>query len=172
MELYIMYLFFPTFRLNLVFALNGFSFLSQIQKVEFTALKGSLEPADNGIPVKKHHLPVLTLKLIGCSKFFYDECLWASNKKFRVLHRKERSPAKYLLASAVLCCGRENVFQVGWIKQADKNPFLDFITDSAKLEDLNVICNKLKLRPEHKLSNLKSKYQTSHHSRISYRTVF
>ena len=38
-----MYLFFPTFRLDL-------SFLSQIQddaKVEFTALKGSLEPADN-----------------------------------------------------------------------------------------------------------------------------
>ena len=47
-----MYLFFPIFRLNL-------SFLSQIQddaKAEFTALKGSLEPADNGIPVKKHHL--------------------------------------------------------------------------------------------------------------------
>ena len=38
-----MYLFFPTFRLDL-------SFLSQIQddaKVEYTALKGSLEPADN-----------------------------------------------------------------------------------------------------------------------------
>ena len=79
-----MYLFFPTFRLNLVFAVNCFSFLSQIQddaKVEFTALKGSLEHADNGIPVKKHHLPVLTLKLIGCSKFFYDECLWASKQK-------------------------------------------------------------------------------------------
>ena len=45
-----MYLFFPTFGLNLVFALNCFSFLSQIQddaKVEFTALKRSLEPADN-----------------------------------------------------------------------------------------------------------------------------
>ena len=57
-----MYLFFPTFRLNLVFAVNCFSFLSQIQdnaKGEFTALKGSLEPTDNGIPV---HLPVLTLK--------------------------------------------------------------------------------------------------------------
>ena len=91
---YIMCLFFPTFRLNLVSAVNCFSFLSQIQddaKVEFTTLKGSLEPADNGIPV---HLPVLTLKLIGCSKFFYDECLWP--KKFEVLHRKERSLAKCL----------------------------------------------------------------------------
>ena len=37
-----MYLFFPTSRLNLVFAVNCFSFLSQIlddAKVEFTALK-------------------------------------------------------------------------------------------------------------------------------------
>ena len=79
-----MYLFCLTFRLNLVFAVNCFSFLSQIPddaKTEFTALKGSLETAGNGIPVKKHHLPVLTLKLIGCSKFFYDECLWASKQK-------------------------------------------------------------------------------------------
>ena len=76
-----MYLFFPTFRLNLVFAVNCFSFLSQIEddaKVDFTALKGSLGPADNGIPV---HLLVLTLKLTGCSKFFYDECLWAGKQK-------------------------------------------------------------------------------------------
>ena len=45
-----MYLFFLTFRLNLIFAVNCFSFLSQIQddaKVEFIALKRSLEPADN-----------------------------------------------------------------------------------------------------------------------------
>ena len=73
-------------KLNLVFAVNCFSFLSQIlddAKVEFTALKRSLEPADNGIPVKKHHLPVLTLKLSGCSKFFYDEYLWASKQKIQ-----------------------------------------------------------------------------------------
>ena len=70
-----MYLFFSTFRLNLVFAVNCFSFLSQIlddAKVEFTTLKRSLETADNSIPVKKHYLPVLTLKLSGCSKFFYE----------------------------------------------------------------------------------------------------
>ena len=75
------------------------------------------------------------------------------------------------LAFAVFCYGRENVFQVGWIKEANKNTFLDFITGSAKLEDLNVICNKLTIRLEHKLSNLKPKYQTSHHNRISYSTV-
>ena len=98
-----MYLFFPTFRLNLVFAVNCFSFLSLIQddaKVEFTALKRSLEPADNGISVKKHQLPVLTLKLTACaaSSFMMNVCVKVS-KKCKVLHQKERSPAKYLRPS-------------------------------------------------------------------------
>ena len=47
-----MYLFFPKLRLNFAFALNSFSFLSQIfnvDKAKFTALKRSLETADNGI---------------------------------------------------------------------------------------------------------------------------
>ena len=130
MELYIMYLFFPTFRLNLIFAVNCFSFLSQIQddaKVEFTALKRSLEPADNE-ETRIYYLPVLTLKLIGCSKFFYDECLWASKQKNSkyFIERRDHQP-NTALAFAVFCCGRENVFQVGWIKEADKNIFLDFI---------------------------------------------
>ena len=115
-----MYLFFRTFRFNLVFAVNCFSFLSQIQddaKVEFTGLKGSLEPADNGIPVKKHHLPVLTLKLAGCSKFFYDECLWASKQKdSKYLIERRDHQSNTSLAFAMFCCGRENVFQVGWIR--------------------------------------------------------
>ena len=47
---------------------------------------------------------------------------------------------------------------MGWIKEADKNTFLDFIImSSAKLEDLNVICNKLKKRPEHKTVELEIK---------------
>ena len=33
--------------------------------------------------------------------------------------------------------GRENDCQVSWIKEEDKNPFLDFIMSSARLE-----CNK------------------------------
>ena len=74
-----MYLFFPTFRLNL-------SFLSQIQddaKVEFTALKGSLEPPDNGIPVKKYRLPVLDLKLTGCSNSFTMSVCGQASKKIQ-----------------------------------------------------------------------------------------
>ena len=107
-----MYPFSPTFRLNLVFAVNCLSFFSQIQddaEVEFTALKRSLEPADNGIPVKKHHLPVLALKLIGCSKFFYDEYLWASKQKNSkyFIERRDHQP-NTSLAFAVFCCGREN----------------------------------------------------------------
>ena len=95
-----MYLFFPTFRLNLVFAVNCFSFLSQMQddgKVEFTALKGSLETADNGIPVKKHHLPVLTLKLVNWVQLILLRPVSVGKyaKNFKVLHRKERSPARY-----------------------------------------------------------------------------
>ena len=102
-----MYLCFPTFRLNLVFAVNCFSFLPHIQddaKVEFTALKRSLEPADNGIPVKKHHLPVLTLNLIGCSKFFYDECLWASNEQKNskyFIEKRDHQPNTSLASVAV-----------------------------------------------------------------------
>ena len=108
-----MYLFFLTFRLNFIFAVNCFSFLSQI----IHGTKGSLEPADNSIPVKKHHLPVLTLNLIGCSKFFYDECLWASkpkNSKY-FIERRDHQP-NTSLAFTVFCYGRENVFQVGWIR--------------------------------------------------------
>ena len=158
MELYIMYLFFLTFRLNLVFAVSCFSFLSQIlddAKVEFTALKNSLKTADNGTSVKKHHIPVLTLKLSECSKFFYDKQVSKNNSKYFIERRDHQ--ANTSLAFAVFCCCRENVFQVGWIKEADKNTFLDFITGSAKLEDLNVICNKLKIRPEHRTVELEIK---------------
>ena len=170
-----MYLFFPTLRLNLVSAVNCFSFLSQIlddAKVEFTVLKRSLEPADNGIPVKKHHLPVLSLKLNGCSKFPYDECLWASkqkNSKYFIERRDHQSNTS--LAFAVFCCGRENVFQVGWIKEADKNTFRDFITGSAKLKDMSVICNKLKIRPEHKTVELEIKISNESSYIHTYSTV-
>ena len=93
--------------------MNCFCFLSQIlddAKVVFMALKRSLETSDNGIPVKKHHLPVLTVKLSGCSKFFYDECLWASkqkNSKYFIERRDHQSNTS--LAFAVFCRGRENV---------------------------------------------------------------
>ena len=108
--------------------------------------------------MKKHHLRVFTLKLIGCSKFFYDECLWASKQKNLkyFIERGDHQP-NTSLAFAVFFCGRENVFQVGWIKEADKNTFRDFIMGSAKLEDLNVICSRLKIRPEHKTVELEIK---------------
>lgn len=139
-------------------ALNFRSQILHKDTVECTTKKRSLPTSDNGIPAKRQCPQMLTFKLSGCSKFFYDECLWASNQRDPkyLIKRKDHQP-NTIFAFAVMCHSKEDEHQVGWIKESDKNTFLDFIKCSAQLDDLNVACNKLKVRPEHKTVELEIK---------------
>ena len=97
----------------------------------------------------------LTLKLSGCSKYFYDECIWARQQELQKetgifsIKEFENMPCSKLSAFAVLCCSRGKESQVGWIKETDKVTFTNFAHNS-DLEDLDVKSNYIKIRQEHK----------------------
>ena len=69
---------------------------------------------------------------------FYDECLclWASNQKNskHFIERRNHQPNTSLAYPVFkICRSRESDCQVGCMKEAEKNIFLDFIMGSAKL---------------------------------------
>ena len=86
------------------------SIIRLTEKVEFTALKRSLETADSLILTKKHYLPVLTLMLSGCSNFFYDECLWVSKQQIQNTSSKGEIISQIHPCNCnVFCHGREMI---------------------------------------------------------------
>ena len=92
----------------------------------------------------------LNVKLSGCSKFFYRECVWANqqNHGTYVIKRAYHQPNSPI-AFAVFCRCEGKEQQIGWIKELDKAKFLDFIYN-CELEDLSIRCCHMKIRPEHK----------------------
>ena len=71
------------------------------------------------------------------------------------------------LAFAVCCRCNEDEQQIGWIKESDKEQFLDF-AGNVELKDLNVTCRLMKILEEHKAIEVEMKISYQHYKGIDY----
>ena len=119
------------------------------------------EDYDNFPPKKRSRgikiVRALRVKLSGCTKCFHDECVWANQQTncsyfIRRTYYQPNAP----LAFAVCCRCNEDERQMGWIKESDKEQFLDF-AGNVELKDLNVKCSLMKIQEEHKAIEVEMK---------------
>ena len=74
---------------------------------------------------------------------------------FKIKARTKLGPQNCMYLSALGRCN-EDERQIGWIKESDKEQFLDF-AGNVELKDLNVTCSLMKIREEHKAIEVEMK---------------